>query len=77
MLKSIIIPKHSIIFEKLQQDAEVPISIVFRFEFDDPGSLNFCLELHGVVELRVRVEVCLQVELEIGNDLLIMHALPV
>lgn len=77
MLKSVIIPKHSIIFKKLQQDIEVPISIVFRFEFDDLGSLNFCLELHVVVELRVRVEVCLQVELEIRNDLLIMHALPI
>ena len=77
MFKSLIIPKHPIIFEKLQQDAEVPISIVFRFEFDDPGSLNFCLELHLIVELIILVEVCLQVELEIGNDLLVVHALPI
>lgn len=77
MFKSLIIPKHPIIFEKLQQDAEVPISIVFCFEFDNPGSLNFCLELHLIIELIILVEVCLQVELEIGNDLLVVHALPI
>lgn len=77
MLKSLIVPKHSIVLEKFQKDIEVPLCIVFGFEFNDLGCLDLCFQLHLVIELIIFVEICLQVKLEIRNDLLIMHTLPI
>lgn len=77
MLKSLIVPKHPVVFKKLQENIEVPVSIVLGFEFNDLRSLDLCLQLHLVIELIIFVEIRLQVKLEIGNDLLVMHALPI
>ena len=75
ILETILVPEDAVFLEQFLQDLKVPV-----MEFFDPqnfGCLDLLIQFGEVEEELILVIVRLQVELEIRNDLLIVHALSI
>ena len=75
LLKPILVPKHSIILKQLQEIRKLPLSEVF--EPQHFGQINFVVEFSIVKELVIIIIEMLQVDLEVGNYLLVVHTLAI